>query len=154
MVSHCAFYLHFCVWMMVRFFSDQVASLVALVKRILLTMQEMQETQVWSLGWEDSLEEEMATHSSILAWKILQTEEPGGLESLGSDTTERAHTHAHTHTHTHIQILFSPYRPFVYLFWKWYSSPVFSFSLDCLIVELSVFFKYYRYNFFYQIFDL
>ena len=43
----------------------------------------------------------MATHSSILAWKILQTEEPGGLESLGSDTTERAHTHAHTHTHTH-----------------------------------------------------
>ena len=55
----------------------------------------------------------MATHSSILAWKILQTEEPGGLESLGSDTTEHAHTHAHTHTHTHIQILFSPYQPFV-----------------------------------------
>ena len=39
----------------------------------------MQETQVWSLGWEDSLEEEMATFSSILAWEIQWTEEPGGL---------------------------------------------------------------------------
>ena len=38
----------------------------------------MQETQIWSLGREDPLEEEMATHSSILAWKILQTEDPGG----------------------------------------------------------------------------
>ena len=35
----------------------------------------------------------MATHSRILAWEILQTEEPGGLESLGSDTTEHTHTH-------------------------------------------------------------
>ena len=41
----------------------------------------MQETWVQSLGWEDPLEEEMATHSSILAWKIPSTEEPGGLES-------------------------------------------------------------------------
>ena len=37
-----------------------------------------------SLGWEDLLEKEMATHSSILAWKILWTEEPGGLQSMGS----------------------------------------------------------------------
>ena len=35
------------------------------------------------LGWEDPLEQEMATHSSILAWKIARTEEPGGLQSLG-----------------------------------------------------------------------
>ena len=42
-------------------------------------MQEMQETWVLSLGWEDASEEEMATHSSILAWKIPWTEEPGGL---------------------------------------------------------------------------
>ena len=41
-------------------------------------MQEMQEMQVWSLDWEDPLEEEMATHSSILAWKIPWTEEHGG----------------------------------------------------------------------------
>ena len=40
--------------------------------------------QVLSLGWEDPLEEEMATPSSILAWEILQTEEPGGLQSMGS----------------------------------------------------------------------
>ena len=44
----------------------------------------VQETQVQSLGWEDPLEKEMATHSSILAWKISWTEEPGGLQSMGS----------------------------------------------------------------------
>ena len=44
----------------------------------------MQETQAQSLGWEDPLEKEMATHSRILAWEILWTEEPGGLQSLGS----------------------------------------------------------------------
>ena len=47
-------------------------------------MQEMQETRVQSLGWEDPLEEGMASHSSILAWRIPWTEEPGGLRSLGS----------------------------------------------------------------------
>ena len=44
----------------------------------------MQETQVRSLGWEDPLEKGMATHSSILAWRIPWTEEPGGLQSMGS----------------------------------------------------------------------
>ena len=44
----------------------------------------MQETWVWSLGREDPLEKEMATHSSILAWSILCTEEPCGLQSMGS----------------------------------------------------------------------
>ena len=44
----------------------------------------MQETWVRSLGWEDLLEKEMATHSSILAWKILWTEKPGRLQSTGS----------------------------------------------------------------------
>ena len=43
----------------------------------------MQETWVLSLGWEDPLEKEMAIHSSILAWRILWTEEPGGLQSMG-----------------------------------------------------------------------
>ena len=47
-------------------------------------MQEMQETQVQSLGWEDPLEEEMATYPSILAGKIPWTEEPGGLQSMES----------------------------------------------------------------------
>ena len=44
----------------------------------------MQETQVQSLGWEDPLEKGMATHSSILAWEIPWTEEPGGLQFMGS----------------------------------------------------------------------
>ena len=43
----------------------------------------MQETQVQSLGWEDPLEKEMETHSSLLAWRIPWTEEPGGLQSMG-----------------------------------------------------------------------
>ena len=54
----------------------------------------MRETWVRSLGWEDPLEKAMATHSSTLAWKIPWTEEPGGLQSMGSqesDTTERLH---------------------------------------------------------------
>ena len=46
----------------------------------------MWETQVRSLGQEDPLKKEMATHSSILAWRILWTEEPGGLQSMGSQT--------------------------------------------------------------------
>ena len=44
----------------------------------------MQETPVRFLGWEDPLKEEMATHSSILAWRIPWTEEPGSLQSMGS----------------------------------------------------------------------
>ena len=46
-------------------------------------MQETQEMQVWSLGWEDSLEEEMAAHSSMLAWRTQWTHEPGRLQSMG-----------------------------------------------------------------------
>ena len=56
----------------------------------------MWETWVQSLGWEDPLEKEMATHSSILAWRIPWTEEPGGLQSTGrkeSDTTEQSSLH-------------------------------------------------------------
>ena len=52
-------------------------------------MQEAQEMCVQSLGQEDPLEKDMATHSSILAWKIPRTEEPGGLQSLGS---QKSHT--------------------------------------------------------------
>ena len=56
----------------------------------------MQETCGWSLGQKDPLEKEMATHTSILAWRIPWTEEPGGLQSIGlqRDMTERL-----THTH-------------------------------------------------------
>ena len=47
-------------------------------------MQEMEKMQGHPLGWEDPLKEEMATHSSILAWAIPWTEEPGGLQSMES----------------------------------------------------------------------
>ena len=58
-------------------------------------LPEMQETWVRSLGWEDPLEEEMATYSSILAWEVPRTEESGRLKSMGrkeSDMTEYTHT--------------------------------------------------------------
>ena len=49
-------------------------------------MQETGEPQVRSLGWEDLLEEGMATHSSVPAWRIPRIEEPGGLQSMGSQS--------------------------------------------------------------------
>ena len=82
-------------------------------------MQEPQEKQVQSLGWEDPLEEEMATHSSILARIIPWTEELSRLQFMGSESdttevTELMHTHTHTHTHTCAYI-------YVYVceFWLW-----------------------------------
>ena len=58
-----------------------LASLVAQMVKHLPTMRE---TWIQSLGWEDLLEKEMTTHSSILAWKMPWTEEPGRLQSMGS----------------------------------------------------------------------
>ena len=58
-------------------------------------MQEMKRKQVWSLGWEDPLKESMATNSSILAWKFPLREEPGGLQSMGSQKV--VHDWKHTH---------------------------------------------------------
>ena len=62
---------------------------VSLVAHLVKNLPAVQETQVRSLGWEDSLEKEMATHSNILAWKISRTEEPGGLQSMGSQRVGR-----------------------------------------------------------------
>ena len=56
----------------------------SLVAQLVKNLPAMPETWVRSLGWEDPLEEGMATHSSILAWRIPWTEEPGGLQSMGS----------------------------------------------------------------------
>ena len=58
----------------------------SLVAQSVKNLPAVQETRVPSLGWEDPLEEEMATHSDILAWKIPWTEEPGGLQSMGLQT--------------------------------------------------------------------
>ena len=58
-------------------------SLVAQMVQIVKNMSTMQESQFRSLGWEDPLEKEMATHFSIFAWRIPLTEKLGGLESMG-----------------------------------------------------------------------
>ena len=56
----------------------------SLVAQTVKNLPAMQETQVQSLGQKDTLEKGMATHSSILAWRIPRTEEPAGLQSIGS----------------------------------------------------------------------
>ena len=58
--------------------------MTSLVAQMVKHLTAMQETQVRSLGWEDPLEKEMATHSRTLAWKIPWTEKPGGPQSTGS----------------------------------------------------------------------
>ena len=55
-----------------------------LMAQMVKNVPTMQETGVRFLGWEDSLENEVSTHCRILAWRIPQTEEPGGLQSMGS----------------------------------------------------------------------
>ena len=65
-------------------------------------MHRMQETGVQSLGWEDTLEKGMVTHSSIVAWRIPRIDEPGELQSMGSKRVrhDTVHTRQHMHTHT------------------------------------------------------
>ena len=78
------------------------APAAALVAQTVKNPPAMQETQVQSMGWEDPLEKRMATHSSIDAWEIPWTEEPGGAAVHGvvmSCTQLNTHTHTHTHTH-------------------------------------------------------
>ena len=77
-----------------------------MVKRL----PKMWETHVQFLGWEDLLEKEMATHSSILAWKIPWTEEPGRLRSMESQRvgpTERLHFHFQTYAIKNQRQIFS-----------------------------------------------
>ena len=61
-------------------------SQASLVAQMVQNLPAMQETQVQSLDWEDPLEKEVATHSSIVAWRIPWTEEPGGLQSKVSQS--------------------------------------------------------------------
>ena len=58
----------------------------SLVAQMVKNLPAMQETLVWSLGWEDPLKKGMATHSSTLAWRIPWTEQPGRLQSMGSQS--------------------------------------------------------------------
>ena len=80
---------------------DKCIMVAQMVKKIPI----MQETWVWFLGQEDPLEKGMATHSSILAWRIPWIEEPGGLYSpwdrrVGCNWATFTHTHTHTHIHS------------------------------------------------------
>ena len=68
----------------------------ALLAQMVKNLPAVQETWVRSLGWEDVLEEGMATHCSILAWRIPWTEEPGGRWSVGSQSWTRLSGEAHT----------------------------------------------------------
>ena len=74
----------------------------SLVAQTVKNMPAFRETWDQSLGWGDPLEKEMAAHSSILAWRIPWTEEPGGLQSMGSQRV--GHNRAHTHTNTLIKL--------------------------------------------------
>ena len=82
--------------------------MASLVRASLVT-QSVKKTQVWSLGWEDPLEKEMATHSSILAWEIPWTEEPGGLQSMGSERLRHdlATKHHHHHPNVHYSTIYN-----------------------------------------------
>ena len=68
--------------MYVTFFFFLGGGMASLVAQKVKNLPAMLETWVQSLGWEDPLEKGTATHSSILAWRILWTEEPGGLQSM------------------------------------------------------------------------
>ena len=72
-----------------KFFGKRQKSIMASqVALVVKNMPVVPETQVPSPGWEDSLEEGLATHPSILAWRILWIEEPGGLQSMGSQESD------------------------------------------------------------------
>ena len=82
--------------------------LTSLVAQTIKHLPAMRETRVQFLGWDDLLEKEMATHSSILAWRIPRTEEPGRLQSMGSQRVGHdwatSLTHSLTHIYVHIHV--------------------------------------------------
>ena len=79
-----------------KWLSSSIYNIIYLVAQVVKNLPAMQETQVWFLVWEDPVKKEMATHSSLLAWRIPWMEEPGRIQSTGSqesDTTERLTQH-------------------------------------------------------------
>ena len=69
---------------MINNYTDTTGFKASLVAQMVRNQPAMQETQVRSLGWEDSLKKGMVTHSNSLAWRIPRTEEPGRLQFMGS----------------------------------------------------------------------
>ena len=91
---------------------------LSLVAQMIKHPTAMWETQVWFLGWEDPLEMEMATHSSTLAWKIPWMNEPGRLQSTGSQRV--GHNWATSLTHSRFVIAFLPRRKHLLISWLQY----------------------------------
>ena len=71
------------VYIISEYYSSILPCKASLIAQLVKNLPAVQQTQLWSLGWEDPLEKEMVTHSSILAWKISWTEEPAGLQFMG-----------------------------------------------------------------------
>ena len=71
-----------------RFIDRENKFMASLVAQLVKNLPAMPETWIWSLGWEDPLEKRTAIHSSILTWRIPWTEEPGRLQSMGSQKVE------------------------------------------------------------------
>ena len=78
------FFFKYLFFKIIEMVIDYFATVMNYVAQLVKNPPAMQETSVWFLGGEDPLEEGMATHSSILAWRIPWTEEPSGLQSMGS----------------------------------------------------------------------
>ena len=75
----------------------------AMVAQIQVNLPSMWETRIWSLGWEDTLEKGIETYSRILIWSISWTEEPGRLQSMGSQRDPMSHRTWLSDQHIHIQ---------------------------------------------------
>ena len=82
---------------------DLTQNQASLVAQVVKNLPAMQETQVQSLGCKDPLEKEIATHSSIFAWRIRWTEEPSGLQSMGSQRVGHDFPHTcYSSSHPHL----------------------------------------------------
>ena len=98
-VNWSRFKFQFCLSVIVWLGMSYIACWASLVAQTAKKLPAMQAIQVWPLGWKDSLEKGMATHSTIVTWRIPRTEEPGGLQSMGSQRVEHDwHNLAHPHT--------------------------------------------------------
>ena len=93
--------------------NPSTVGLASVVVQMVKQLPAMRETWVRSLGWEDPLEKEMATHSSILAWKIPWMEEPGRLQSMGSQSRIRLSNFTHSLNISEFQDLIGTCVPYV-----------------------------------------
>ena len=95
------------VWALCSYYLVAKSSLVA---QLVKSLPAVQETQIWFLGPEDPLEKEMATCSSILAWRIPWTEEPGGLQSVESQELDKTYQLNHYHRSlSHVRHFVTPW---------------------------------------------